>query len=464
MILREERARPDRVRAWPHAWKLAVATVCFGAFMGQLDASIVTLTYRPVERAFGTGLAGVQWVSLSYLVTLVALLAPLGRRSDQKGRKLSYLHGFVIFSFASAACGLAPDLAILIAARVAQGVGAALLQANSVALVTSCAPRGKLRQALGIQAAAQAVGLALGPTVGAVIVSTVGWRWVFALNVPIGVIAVVAGLLFLPRTVSRAPDSAPNIGSSLLVGSSAVAVLFAMSALSGLQLPAWAPVLVVAAALGGVSWLIVHERRSSDPLLTPVLAVPGMARGLLVALLTYLVLFGPLVLVPAVIEQRGTSAMLAGLILSALPAGFAVAATTAGGALPRHWGDRRRAAVGASLAAISLGAALAVPLSPGWTALVLGGLGLGLGVLAPANNASVMRAVPASAAATAGGLLNMTRGLGTALGISLVTLAAHDGGPRLAIGALLGAAVMCALALRGSSPRPAFDAHQGAGP
>jgi len=462
-ILTEERARPDRVRAWPHAWKLAVATVCFGAFMGQLDASIVTLTYRPVERAFGTGLAGVQWVSLSYLVTLVALLAPLGRRSDQKGRKLSYLHGFVIFSFGSAACGLAPDLAILIAARVAQGAGAALLQANSVAIVTSCAPRDKLRQALGVQAAAQAVGLALGPTVGAVIVSTVGWRWVFALNVPIGVIAVVAGLLFLPRTVARSPDSAPNIGSSLLVGSSAVAVLFAMSALSGLRLPAWAPLLVVAAALAGVSWLIVHERRSSDPLLIPVLSVPGMARGLLVALLTYLVLFGPLVLVPAVIEQRGTSAMLAGLTLSALPAGFAVAATMAGGALPRHWGDGRRATVGASLAAISLGAALAVPLSPGWIALVLGGLGLGLGVLAPANNASVMRSVPASAAATAGGLLNMTRGLGTALGISVVTLASHDGGPRLAIAALLGAAVMCVLALLGSGPgRP--STHHDAGP
>jgi MFS family permease len=155
--------------------------------------------------------------------------------------------------------------------------------------------------------------------------------------------------------------------------------------------------------------------------------------------------------------------MLAGLTLSALPAGFAVAATMAGGALPRHWGDGRRATVGASLAAISLGAALAVPLSPGWIALVLGGLGLGLGVLAPANNASVMRSVPASAAATAGGLLNMTRGLGTALGISVVTLASHDGGPRLAIAALLGAAVMCVLALLGSGPgRP--STHHDAGP
>ncbi len=175
-----------------------------------------------------------------------------------------------------------------------------------------------------------------------------------------------------------------------------------------------------------------------------------MARGLLAAMLTYLVLFGPLVLIPAVMARRNASTLLAGLTLSALPAGFALAATAAGGALPRSWGDGRRAAFGASLATISLGAALALPLSPGWIALVLGGVGLGSGVVAPANNASVMKSVPASATATAGGLLNMTRGMGTAFGISLVTLTWHDGGPRLAIGALLGAAVLCLLALRGS--------------
>jgi MFS family permease len=452
MILLEERARPDRIRAWPHAWKLAVATVCFGAFMGQFDASVVTLTYRPMERAFGAGPAGVQWVSLAYLVALVALLVPVGRRSDRDGRKLSYLHGFVIFSLGSAACGLAPNLAILIGARVVQGAGAALLQANSVALVASCSPRGKLRQALGVQAAAQAVGLALGPTAGGLIVSTLGWRWVYALNVPVGLIAVVAGLFFLPRTVTRGPSTKANAGSSLLLGSSVAALLLAMSMLSGLRLPSWSLPVVVAAAVTAAVGLIVHERRSTDPLLTPVLSVPGMAAGLLTAMLAYIVLFGPLVLVPSVIEQRSGSSVLAGLTLSALPAGFALGAITAGAALPRRWSDRRRAGLGASMACISVAAALALPWSPGWIALVLGCMGLGLGVLAPANNASVMRSVPANVSATAGGLLNMTRGMGTALGISLVTLSLHYGGPRLAFAALLGAAVMCLLALQRSAP------------
>ena len=97
--LRTERARPERVRTWSQGWKLAVATVCFGAFaMGQLDASVVTLTYRPVQAEFGAGLAGVEWVSLAYLVALIALVVPVGRLSDIHGRKLVYLYGFAIFT------------------------------------------------------------------------------------------------------------------------------------------------------------------------------------------------------------------------------------------------------------------------------------------------------------------------------------------------------------------------------
>ena len=229
-VLTQERARPARVREWPHAWWLAVATVCFGAFMGQLDASIVTLTYRPVGVEFGTSLAAVQWVSLSYLLTLAALLIPVGRLSDARGRKLLYLYGFVVFTAASAACGLAPTLATLILFRVVQGVGAAMLQANSVALVVTSAPEGKTRTALGIQAAAQAIGLALGPTVGGLLVSTWGWRWVFGINVPVGVIAVVAGIYLLPRSRTFHPHQGRDLSGLLLLAAATTLGLLGVSA------------------------------------------------------------------------------------------------------------------------------------------------------------------------------------------------------------------------------------------
>ena len=121
VTLLREPARPAVIREHPLAPWFAVAAVCFGAFMGQLDASVVTVAFPALQRQFGAGLAATQWVSLAYLLALTALLVPAGRWSDRAGRKLLYLYGFVVFAAASAACGLAPSLAVLIALRVVAG-------------------------------------------------------------------------------------------------------------------------------------------------------------------------------------------------------------------------------------------------------------------------------------------------------------------------------------------------------
>ena len=200
LTLLREPARPAVIREHPLAPWFAVTAVCFGAFMGQLDASVVTVAFPALQRQFGAGLASVQWVSLAYLLVLTALLVPAGRWSDRVGRKLMYLYGFFVFACSSAACGLAPSLGALVALRVVQAAGAALLQANSVALVVTSVPARTRRAALGVQAAAQAVGLASGPVIGGLLVAAAGWRWVFFLNVPVGVLAVAAGVYLLPRT------------------------------------------------------------------------------------------------------------------------------------------------------------------------------------------------------------------------------------------------------------------------
>src|SRR5882672_1599886 len=122
--LLSEPARPRVVREHRRAPWFAVATVCFGAFMGQLDASIVTLAFPAMQHQFGAGLAAIQWVSLGYLLALVAFLVPVGRRSDRAGRKLVYLGGFVLFTLASGACGLAWSLPVLVGLRVLQALGA----------------------------------------------------------------------------------------------------------------------------------------------------------------------------------------------------------------------------------------------------------------------------------------------------------------------------------------------------
>jgi len=427
VTLLREPARPAAIREHHLASWFAVGTVCFGAFMGQLDASVVTVAFPALQRQFGTGLAAVQWVSLAYLLALTTLLVPAGRWSDRAGRKLLYLYGFVVFAAASAGCGLATSIGMLIALRLVQAAGAALLQANSVALVVTSMPARKRRTALGVQAAAQAVGLASGPVLGGLLVAAVGWRWVFFLNVPVGVIAVLAGVFLLPRTRRRAESRGADPAGMLLLAGSTTAGMLAISSLSGLGMPAWAVACCATGAVAAAMMLWRQERRSAAPLLDlPALAASGTARALCGALCSYLVLFGPLVLFPQVVDAQGGTALAAGLLLTSLPAGFGAAAVLADRLIPRHWPNSRRCALGGALAA-GCAAAVAVPAPHPVSMALLGLLRAGLGVYTPANNAEIMTALPAGDAAAAGGMVNMTRGIGTALGVAVVTLGLHAG-------------------------------------
>ncbi|WP_300603753.1 MFS transporter [Trebonia sp.] len=452
-LLREP-ARPAAVRRQRMAPWFAVGTVCFGAFMGQLDASVVTVAFPALQRQFHAGLAGVQWVSLGYLLALVALLVPAGRWSDRAGRKVSYLYGFVVFAGASAACGLASSLAMLIGLRLVQAAGAAMLQSNSVALVVTSVPGPSRRAALGVQAAAQAVGLASGPVTGGLLIAAAGWRWIFLMNVPVGLVGVVAGWYLLPRTRQRAARGGTDPGGMVLLATTAAAAMLAISSLSGLGVPAWALAGCAAIAVAAGAGLWRWERRSAAPLLDlRALATAGIAPALGGALCAYLVLFGPLVLFPQVIIDHGGSALDAGLLLTSLPAGFGAAAVASDRLLPKRWPNRRRCSAGGLLAA-GCAAALAVPAPHAVSVVLLGLLGVGLGVYTPANNAEIMAALPAREAATGGGMVNMTRGIGTALGVAVVTLGLHTGtlladrsaGPALALAALAAAALAAAWA------------------
>jgi MFS family permease len=417
------------VRESPRAPWLAVGVVCFGAFMGQLDASIVTITFPAMERDFGVPVAAVQWVSLVYLLGLVALLAPAGRLGDAVGRKLVYTYGFAVFTVASAACGLAPSLGALVVLRLVQAVGAAMLQANSVALVTTSAPKERMRFALGVQAGAQSIGLALGPTLGGLLTATVGWRAVYWVNVPVGLAAIVAGRYLLPRTrqFSR-PERFDWPGTLLLVAWTS-ALLLVLSAVSGLSLPAWTTALLAALALAGLTTFIRREVTTRHPLI-PVwlLRWPPLARGLARAACGYLVLFGPLVLIPQLLGHDLGSEARIGLLLSALPLGFGLAALFGDVVLPRAWTDSQRGFAGAVLTCAVMGASVFVPVTVQTVVPQLALAGLGLGLFVPANNTVIMRSTADSSASLLGGLVSMARGIGTTLGISLMALALHLGG------------------------------------
>ena len=426
--LATEPARPRVVREHRLAPWFAVGIVCFGAFMGQLDASIVTLAFPALQHRFGVGLAQVQWVSLSYLLVLIALLIPVGKWSDLAGRKLLYLYGFAVFSIASVVCGLAPSLTVLIVFRMVQAIGAALLQANSIALVSTSVPGRLRRAALGVQAVAQAAGLAFGPVAGGVLVASVGWRWVFLINPPVGVLAIVGGILFLPRTRHRSGETSSDLLGVALLGVAVTGVLLVVSAASGLRLGPGEILAVGAVAIAAAAGLALRERRIRHPLLDrSVLAVPGAWRSLGGALCAYLVLFGLLVLYPQVLGDRGGGVtLLTGLTLAALPAGFAAGAVLAERLLPVTWTDGRRCLLGGTTAVLAGGLLMVTGTGSAiGVAVLLGVLGIGLGCYLPANNSQIMGRIPAHKAATAGGMVNMARGIGTAFGVAIVALSLH---------------------------------------
>ena len=427
-----EPKRPDAIRKRPNAYWLAVAAVCVGAFMGQLDASIVTVALPTLQRTFQASVGAVTWVGLSYLLVLVATVAAVGRFADMWGRKLLYVYGFGIFIVGSALCGFAPSLGALIGFRALQAVGAALLQANSVAIIVLAVPKGSLGKAIGIQGAAQAIGLAVGPTVGGFLLATGGWRLIFYVNVPIGIVGVIAGLLLVPRS-RHLQARLPFDWTGLALFFPAVVAVF--SAISfgnskGWTSPAILCLFLVGLALG--AGFVRRERRCGQPMLDlGLFRRSRFSAGITSGMLSYLVMFGVLFLVPFYLE-RGLRLRpgRAGLELMVMPLALGIMAPVAG-RLADRLGARPLTIGGMVTVAGGLMALAAIRPSTLVFLVLLAIVGVGLGLFIPPNNAAIMGSVPLEHSGLASGVLNMTRGMGTALGLALTGLVFDLSGGRL---------------------------------
>jgi len=423
-ILRGREPPPAQrlARSPSYAW-FVVSAVCVGSFMSQVDSSITQMLLPRLEHAFDAGLSTVSWVAVAYLLTLAAFVPIFGRLADMFGRKLLYTGGFLLFVLGSGLCGFAPNLPVLIAFRVVQAIGAALLSSNSVAIVVMAVEPDERGRALGIQAAAQAVGLSAGPAIGGLVMDTLGWQWVFWINVPVGILGAVIGWFVIPLTKDISDGGGFDWKGAFLIvpGLTALMTLLNEGNAWGVTSPAFLSCALLAIIL--LALFARAERQAAPPLVDLRLLHEGaFTAGNAAVLMSYAALFGLLFLMPFVfVRAYQDSALAAGLRLSIVPVMLGVVAPI-GGALYDRFGSRVATVSGMLICAAALAMLfMALDGRPGsliFVMLALTIFGIGQGLFISPNNSAIMAAAPAHLTGEAAGLLNVMRYFGIGVGIA----------------------------------------------
>lgn len=452
--------------------------VSTAVFLASLDLFIVNIAFPGIRSAFPRGdLATMSWVLNGYTVAFAALLAPAGRLADRYGRRLVFLIGVAVFTAGSGACALAPSVSLLVAFRVVQAVGAALLMPTSLALLLTAFPRARRARAVSAWAAVGGVAAALAPPLGGVLVE-VSWRWVFLVNIPVGVLALVSGSRVLRESReagSGMPDLLGAVGLAAGVGALAWALVMAPEHGWGGQ-----RVLIgLGVAALGLLTVVLRSLRHPVPLLDlPSLRVPTLWLSCLTMLL-FTTAFGSM-LFGNVLFLTGLwhdSVLVAGLSLSPGPLMVVVVSLTIGGRLVGRLGPGAVAALGSLSFAIGAGIWLwrlgPVPDYAG--ALLPGQLftGAGVGLVLPSLSGVVGLVLPPEKWGAGSSMINTARQIGTVLGTAILVAlygAAPDLGAFrrgwlfLAAAALASAGTACAIAVRRNSsdaylpPAPHTDA------
>jgi EmrB/QacA subfamily drug resistance transporter len=411
--------------------------------MATLDISVVNIALPTLSRSFGVPLTTIEWVVLAYVLTITGLLLALGRLADRYGRRRIYGLGLAVFTLASALCAAAPGAHALIAARTLQGFGAAMMTANSLALLVVCFPPEERGRCLGAFGAMVGAGLAMGPPIGGMLVQQLSWRWIFLINLPLGVLALVLLPRRLPPDPPRGPAGRLHLVGAALWSAGLVSFMLALS-----RGPEWgwgltgvAPLFALAAVL--LAAFAVSERRASDPLL-PLEAIAGpLGISLALSLLGNLVSIAVGFHLPLYLEEVfGFDAGRSGRWLVVLPLMALVLAPIAGRWSDR-WGARPLSVAGFLLTALGLMTLGRVGAHPQLVYILVGMalVGIGQGIFAVPNARALMSAVPPARLGLANGLQGTVRSLGISGGAALTAallasrVSAHGGG-RLVAGAM----------------------------
>ncbi len=398
--------------------------MCAGMFLVLLDVTIVNVAVPAITTGLHTSTAGIQWVVDGYTVALASLLLAGGALGDGLGHRRIVLLGLAIFGAASAGCALAPNAPALVAARVVQGIGAALLLPGSVAAIADAFPgRAEQARALGIWAAVSAIAVPAGPLLGGFLVQSYGWRSVFWINPAVVAVCVIGVLVWVKATRGRR-ERRLDIGGLVFGTLGLASLVYAVIAAGGTGSTAAGAPAIAAAVIGvlALAGFVIVERRAGDPLLPPgVFKVPAFSIANGSALVMNLTTAGLLFLLTRYLQQvRGRTALEAGVMLLPLFAPLGVLSPLAGRLTARH--GARPVMFGAALAAAAGQLCLLlISVTAGYPRLVpaLIGVGLGVAMFTAPVVATAIRSVPPGRSGIASGVNNTARQTGTALGVAV---------------------------------------------
>ena len=391
--------------------------------LSSLGTSIANVGLPALAQAFDAPFQAVQWVVLAYLLAITTSIVSVGRLGDITGRRRLLMAGIVLFTVASALCGAAPALWMLIAARAAQGLGAAVMMALTMAFVAETVPKAKTGNAMGLLATMSAIGTALGPTLGGVLIDGLGWQAVFFVQVPLGVVACVLAHRHLPvdrRGPKAEGGGFDHLGSLLLaltLGAYALAVTIGRGSFGPLN-----GALLMAAVVGFGLFLLAETRVASPLIRLATFRDPALSASLAMSTLVSTVMMTTLVVGPFYLARAlGLEAAMVGLVMSVGPL-FAALTGVSAGRLADRFGAPRMTIAGLAAMAAGAFALSTMPATLGITGYVapVAVLTVGYALFQTANNTAVMVDVGPDRRGVISGMLSLSRNLGLITGASVM--------------------------------------------
>ncbi|WP_233828729.1 MFS transporter [Paraburkholderia sp. ZP32-5] len=449
-------APPDGMESPRRQW--AVFAVLLGTFLATLDAAIANIAVPVIAHEFGSTASTSIWVVNAYQLAVGVAVLPLAALGERLGYKRIFMSGVAVFTLASVACAMAPSIGALIAFRVLQGLGGACVSALTPALLRHAFPHRMIGRGISLLALVVAISSSLGPSAAAAILRVADWRWLFGVNIPVGVCVLMLTSLALPRLegVARPFDTV----GALLGGVTLTLLIIGVGGLGDRAATPYALAeLGAALVFGGV--LCVHTKRAAAPLVpVDLLRIPVFSLSMITSICSYAAQALALISLPFLLEhQFARSTSIAGLLITPWPLAIVFIAPIAGRLSDRYPGGVL-GSIGMLVLAVGLALTATMPFSAtdaqiAWRILLCG---IGFSLFQTPNNRMLLTAGPRERSGAAGGMMTMARLIGMTLGAAVAALlfalsADHGGVMALVAGAVFAVAGGVASCLRLVSAR-----------